>query len=281
MPMKVERMMFNGNRNIFPTPFEFRRHGESGIPTSNLFPHVATCADDLAVIRSMTSQGNEHSSGNYFMHTGFTFGGHPSAGAWISYGLGTQNANLPGFVVLRAGQAIAPIGGPRLFSSAYLPAEHQASVIQADKPEPVPNIRPRGSDSSQRARLRFIGGNDRRFIDSVDGNEQIEAAVRNYETAYRMQGAVPELCDLRGESEATKKLYGLDSKDIMKVHYARQCLLARRLVERGVRFIALSCLSSHQAGPNSPWDQHGQLEKGHRAMAFQVDQPIAGLLKDL
>ena len=281
MPMKLERTTANANGKIFPSPFEFRRHGESGIPISNLFPHVATCADDLAVIRSMTSQGNEHSSGNYFMHTGFTFGGHPSAGAWISYGLGTQNANLPGFVVLRAGKATAPIGGPRLFSSGYLPAEHQASVIQADKPEPVPNIRPRGSDSSQRARLRFIGGNDRRFIDSVDGNEQIEAAVRNYETAYRMQGAVPELCDLRGESEATKKLYGLDSKDIVKANNARQCLLARRLVERGVRFIELSCLSSHQAGPNSPWDQHGQLEKGHRAMAFQVDQPIAGLLKDL
>lgn len=283
MPVKVERTMFNNNGNIFPTPFEFRRHGESGIPISDLFPNIASCADELAVIRSMTSKGNEHASGNYFMHTGFTFGGHPSAGAWISYGLGTENANLPGFVVLRSAHASAPIGGPRLFSSGYLPAQHQASTLQADRREPVRNIRARGNAAAQREHLRFIGGIDRGFIDSIQGHDQIEAAVRNYETAYRMQSAVPELCDLRGETNATRKLYGLDSNDPEKAAYARQCLVARRLVERGVRFVELSCLGKgiYDSPPGNPWDQHSSLELGHRAMAAQVDQPIAALLKDL
>ncbi|MCH2126638.1 MAG: DUF1501 domain-containing protein [Pirellulaceae bacterium] len=283
MPVKVERTMFNDNGNIFPTPFEFRRHGESGIPISDLFPNIASCADELAVIRSMTSKGNEHASGNYFMHTGFTFGGHPSAGAWMSYGLGTENANLPGFVVLRSAHASAPIGGPRLFSSGYLPAQHQASTLQADRREPVRNIRARGNAAAQREHLQFIGGIDRGFIDSIQGHDQIEAAVRNYETAYRMQSAVPELCDLRGETNATRKLYGLDSNDPEKAAYARQCLVARRLVERGVRFVELSCLGKgiYDSPPGNPWDQHSSLELGHRAMAAQVDQPIAALLKDL
>jgi len=276
MPVKIERTMFNENGNIFPSPFEFRRYGESGIPVSSMFPHVATCADDLAIVRSMTTKANEHAQGNYAFHTGFPFIGHPSAGAWVSYGLGTENENLPGFVVLRSGDSPAPHGGVGMFGGGYLPSQHQASFIEADKKHAIANIFPAGSRRLQRERIDFIRSIDAGFIESLQAADPVEAAVRNYETAYAMQSEVPELCDLSGETHATKQLYGLDSPDEKTAAYARQCLLARRLVERGVRFVELTCLG----GPNT-WDQHGELEKRHGENAFWVDQPIAGLLKDL
>jgi hypothetical protein len=285
MPVKVERTMFNNNGRIFPSPFEFKRHGQSGLEISSLFPRIAQwCADDLAVIRSMTSKVNEHAQANYFFHTGFPVMGHPSAGAWIHYGLGSSNQNLPGFVVLQAGGAVAPHGGVGLFGNAYLPAQHQASIITADAPEPVANISPRESDPSQRGRLAYVQDMDSDFLLKTAADPQVEAAVLNAETAYRMQSAVPELVDLAGESRATRELYGIDDPHPQKAAYARQCLLARRLVERGVRFVELSCLTEGGIGaggaPN-PWDQHGELEKGHAVMAHQVDQPIAALLVDL
>ncbi len=283
MPMKVERTMFNQNGNIFPSPFTFREHGQSGLPISSMFPHVAESADDLAVIRSMTSKVNEHAQGNYFFHTGFPLIGHPSAGAWMSYGLGTENRNLPGYVVLQSGGAGLPHGGKGNFSNGYLPATHQGSIIEVDAKEPVHNIRPTDGATDQRGKLDFIGSMDKGFLSAVGGQDAVETAIQNYETAYRMQSAVPELCDLRGESEATKKLYGIGHPNAVTGAYARQCLLARRLVERGVRFIELSCLPQKAGGGQgaNPWDQHGGLEKGHRNMALQVDQPIGGLLKDL
>ncbi len=283
MPVKVERTQFNNNGNIFPSPFTFRKHGRSGMDISSMFPHIATCADDLAVIRSMTSRVNEHAQGNYFFHTGFPFMGHPSAGAWTSYGLGTENRDLPGFVLLQSGGAAPPHGGVGLFSNGYLPAQHQASILIADQPEPVRNIRPQETDLVQRQRLEFIAKMDRQFLAATAEAAPVEAAIRNYETAYRMQSAVPDLCDLRGESEATKKLYALDSTNGPTAAYGLQCLLARRLIERGVRFVELSCLPQQLGAgqaPN-PWDQHGGLKTGHTNMALQVDQPIAGLLKDL
>ncbi|MGD9854000.1 MAG: DUF1501 domain-containing protein [Planctomycetaceae bacterium] len=283
MPVKVERTQFNNNGSIFASPFKYEQYGESGIPVSSLFPHVGRCADDLAVIRSMTTAVNEHAQGNYAMHTGFPFLGHPSAGAWINYGLGSENQELPGFVVLESGGAVPPHGGVGLYSSGYLPAQHQASIIEVDRPEPVRNIRPPASDLTQPSRLSLIRRFDEQFLASTGGDAQVEAAVRNYETAFRMQTAVPELCDIRGETQATRDLYGVDSDIPQLAAYARQCLSARRLIERGVRFIELSCLTAGIGagnGPN-PWDQHGDLEKGHAALAKQVDQPIAGLLTDL
>ncbi|MEZ6073246.1 MAG: DUF1501 domain-containing protein [Pirellulales bacterium] len=283
MPVKVERTMFNDNGNIFASPFEFQQYGECGTPVSSLFPHVAQHVDSLAVIRSMTSSVNEHAQANYFFHTGFPFVGHPSAGAWIAYGLGSENENLPGFVVLRSGSATAPLGGPGMFNAAYLPAQHQASIIEADVAEAVRNIVPREPGGVQRARLDFVAQLDRRLLDSLDGNSQIEAAVQNYETAYRMQAAVPDLCDISDETASTQQMYGLDASDPAKAAYARQCLLARRLVERGVRFVELSCITKNIGAGNAgnPWDQHSDLEKGHSAMAHQVDQPIGALLTDL
>jgi hypothetical protein len=167
--------------------------------------------------------------------------------------------------------------------TVFLPAIHQASIINADAPEPVRDILPKEPDDQQRRRLSFVGKMDRRFETATGDDPQIESAIRNYEMAYRMQSAVPELVDISGETEATKKLYGLDSPEPKKAAYARQCLLARRLVERGVRFVELTCLSYNIGGGNgpNPWDQHAELRNGHEKMAFQVDQPIAGLLKDL
>jgi len=284
MPMEVERTQFNNNGNIFGSPFDFHPGGESGLPISDLFPHLREhCADDLAVVRSMTSTVNEHAQGNYFFHTGFPFIGHPSAGAWTSYGLGTENADLPGYVVLKSGKAGTPHGGVGQWSSGFLPAQHQASIFQVDADEPVRNVRPRERDAIQRARLDFIDSVDREFAAETRGHPEVEAAIRNYETAYRMQSAVPELCDIGGESDATKRLYGFESDNPMTRAYGHQALMARRLVERGVRFIELTCLPQKPGGKQAPnpWDQHGGLEKGHRNMAHQVDQPIAGLLRDL
>ena len=283
MPVKILRTQFNNNGNVMASPFKFKRYGQSGTPVSSMFPHVAESVDELAVIRSMTSKVNEHAQGNYAFHTGFPFMGHPSAGAWVSYGLGTENQNMPGFVVLQAGGAAVPHGGVGLFSNGYLPAQNQASIIVGDKAPAVRNIQPREDDVSQRSRLDFVNGLDRAFLNRIGGDNDVDAAVRNYETAYRMQASVPELCDLSGETAATKKMYGMDSPNGVTAAYGHQALLARRLVERGVRFVELSCLPEKMGGgqaPN-PWDQHGNLKGGHENMSLQVDQPIGGLLKDL
>ena len=281
MPVEVKPTMFNDVTGIMPSPWEFGRYGDSGIEISELFPHVATCADDLCVIRSMTSKGNEHAQANYFIHTGHPFLGHPSAGAWTTYGLGSESDNLPGFVVLASGGV--PLGGVGIYGNGFLPAVHQASFLYPEEEEALNNIRPADPDPIQRKKIDLIRALDEQFVAEGSQNPAIEAAIRNYETAYLMQSAVPDLLDLSGETEATKKLYGMDSANPETAAYAKECLLARRLVERGVRFIELTCLMrpSVPGQVGNPWDQHGELIAGHTDMAMQVDQPIAGLLKDL
>ncbi len=282
MPVPVKPTMFNNNGNIMRSPWAAKARGQSGIVMTDLFPNIAELADEMAVIRSMTSKVNEHAQGNYFFHTGFPFMGHPSAGAWVAYGLGSENQNLPGFVVLQSGGATVPHGGVGVYSNGYLPAQHQASVIRVDENPALANIRPKETDAQQRQRLGFIKAMDEQFARSSQ-ETAVEAAIHNYETAYRMQTAVPELCDLSGESDATKRMYGLESKHAPTVAYGKQALVARRLIERGVRFVELSCLPQQIGagqGPN-PWDQHGGLEEGHGNMARQVDKPIAALVRDL
>lgn len=283
MPVKVERTQFNNNGRIMASPFRFTPSGESGIPISSMFPQIATVADELAVIRSMTTPVNEHAQGNFVMHSGLPFMGHPSAGAWVTYGLGSENHNLPGYVVLQSGGAVPPHGGVSLFSNGFLPAQHQGSILQADRAEAIRNLVSMDSPGAQRRRLDLIEHFDASMLQETAADAQIEAAIENYETAYRMQAAVPELCDISGETEETQRRYGVDSANPEKAAYARQCLLARRLVERGVRFVELSCLSLGigAGGAPNPWDQHGDLEKGHTAMGVQVDQPIAALIADL
>ena len=283
MLVTIERTQFNNNGNIMGSPFKFQKFGESGLSVSSMFPFVAQQADELAVVRSITTPVNEHAQGNFFIHSGFPTMGYPSAGAWAVYGLGSENQNLPGYVVLQSGGAVPPHGGVALFSNGFLPAQHQGSILKADAAEAVRNIRSADADQIQKQRLDFVRRQDEQFVKEAAGDDKIEAAIRNYETAYRMQSAVPQLCDISGETQATRDLYGLDSKNRSTASYARQCLLARRLVERGVRFIELSCLTEGigAGGAPNPWDQHGALQKGHTAMARQVDQPIGGLIKDL
>ena len=281
MPFKTERTMFNQDGNIFPSPWGFTRYGESGIPVSDIFPNIGSVADELCVIRSMTAKFMEHAQGNFYFHCGTPFAGFPSMGAWVTYGLGSENQNLPGFVVLGGGGI--PIGGINLVGNGFLPSIHQASLIHPGREEPLRNVAPKEADRLQRKHLAFVNEMDETFLSSLGGHEPIEAAINNYEIAYRMQSAIPELVDISGESEATKKLYGLDSESTPKAVYARQCLMARRLVERGVRFVELTMVSTKGKtdAMQNPWDQHKKLKEGHQANAFTVDQPIAALLKDL
>ncbi len=279
MPFQTERTMFNQDGNILPSPWEFTRYGVSGIPVSALFPHIGSVADELTVIRSMTAPFMEHAQANFYFHSGMPFTGFPSMGAWITYGLGTENQDLPGFVVLGSGGI--PLGGVNVFGNGFLPAIHQGSMIYPENAEPLNNVTPSETDRPQRERLALIGDLDRSFLDRT-GDAQVEAAIDNYEIAYRMQTAVPELVDLAGETEATAKLYGLNSPNASTAAYGRQCLVARRLIERGVRFVELTMVGTQGMGQAAnPWDQHTKLEEGHTANAMTVDQPVAALITDL
>ena len=200
----------NGNRQWLKSPWPFQRHGESGMPISSLFPHIAGCADDLAVIRSMKADLPIHSTGVLRLHTGSNNAGKPSLGSWVTYGLGSENRNLPGFVVLSFG--VVPCGGLENYSNGFLPASHQASLIQADG-TPIDNILPGDKDQRiQLAKLALLRRQDESFSQSLGVDDTIESAITNYEMAYRMQSLVPDVLDLSRETEATQKLYGLDSK---------------------------------------------------------------------
>ncbi len=267
-----------GNRRWLKSPWAFRRRGQSGLPISALFPHIASCADDLAVIRSMKADLPIHSTGVLFLHTGSNNAGRPSLGSWCTYGLGSENRNLPGFVVLSFG--VVPCGGLENFSNGFLPANHQATLFHAEG-TPIDNITaplPNGRGSSQSALLDLLRGQDADFARSTDGDQAVSSAIRNYELAYRMQSLVPDVLDLSCESQATQRLYGIDSAIASKRLYGIQCLRARRLVESGVRFVEITC---PPGASNGAWDQHGNLKAGHEKNALDTDQAIAGLIKDL
>lgn len=262
---------------VLKSQWEFKQRGESGAWVSDLFPFLAEkeVVDEIAFVKSMTSNFSEHTFANYFLHTGSGLQGRPSMGAWLGYGLGSENKNLPGFVVLNGG--LIPPGGLDCFGSGFLPASYQGSVfLPREKPianiesiEKVPGI--------QRRKLDLIRDLDQARGSEVGFDPAVETAIQNYETAYRMQTAVPDLMDLSGESDAVKKLYGLDADFKNTQTFGLQCLLARRLVERGVRFIELTC----PGGNGDRWDQHKKLHDGHTKNCKTVDQPIAALIKDL
>ena len=273
--MKIEPTQFNNNGATFGSPWKFQQYGESGIPVSELFPHVARHVDKLAVIRSMTSEFPEHTSANYFLHTGTGIQGRPSMGAWFGYGLGTECRDLPGFIVINGG--LIPPGGLDNFNSGFLPATYQGSMFAASDP-PVANIKRQEAKAElQQNKLKLLEKLDAQAVEHLGKVDAVESAIRNYELAYRMQSVVPNLTDLSGETAATRQLYGLDASYGPTASFARQCLLARRLVERGVRFIELTCPSLG----HDRWDQHSNLKKGHEDNSRAVDQPIAGLLEDL
>lgn len=259
---------------ILKSPWKFRRYGESGIPVSALFPHVGSCADELCVIRSMVSRFSEHSAANLFLHSGIGRLGRPSLGAWVNYGLGSECKNLPGFVVLSSG--MIPPAGEGCFDNGRLPARFQASVFKSGA-RPLADLRDAADDRPRHRKWDMLKQINRHALQRTGHIDELEAAISKYELAFQMQTAVPELVELTGESRSTQQLYGLEAGDVATQTYGRQCLVARRLIERGVRFVEILC---PDVGSDR-WDQHEQLVEGHERNARAVDQPIAGLLTDL
>ena len=260
----------------FGSPWEFQQRGESGLWVSDLFPHLAGVADHLCVVRSMVGELPLHGQSNLLLHTGRIGGQAPSLGAWVSYGLGTENKNLPGYVLLN--NDWVPNGGLENFGSSFLPASHQATTMRA-RGTPVDNIAPVDSATMQRRKLALLAGQDAAFAAQSSEAADIEAAIANYETAFLMQSTVPNIADISREPEHIRKLYGLDSADEHQRLYATQALRARRLVEAGVRFVEITCPSFD--GNNSPWDQHGQLKALHEKNARITEQSVAALITDL
>ena len=257
-------------------PWEFKQRGESGLWVSDLFPNLAQVADHLCVVRSMVGELPLHGQSNLLLHTGRVLGQAPSIGAWISYGLGTENQNLPAYVLLN--NDWVPNGGLENFGSSFLPASHQATMMRA-KGVPVDNIAPQDSSALQRQKLALLADSDSAFGKQTSEPQEIEAAIANYETAFRMQSTVPDLADISKEPEYIQKMYGVDSTDEHQRFYATQALRARRLVEAGVRFVEITCPSFD--GNNSPWDQHTHLKANHEKNARVTEQSVAALIKDL
>lgn len=273
-PLKKDKTQFNNDGSVLASPWKFKQYGESGIPVSDLFPQIASHVDKLAVVRSMTANFPEHTAANYFLHSGHGQAGRPSMGAWFGYGLGSDCDNLPGFVVLNGG--LIPPGGLDCFSSGFLPASYQGSMFTSSNP-PVANVTPADDGVIQRRKLDLMRALDASLLARTGPNDAIESAIGNYELAARMQLAVPDLMDVSNETAETQRAYGLEADYPQTRIYGRCCLLARRLVERGVRFIELTC----PAGNGDRWDQHSNLKEGHEKNAKTVDGPIAALLADL
>ncbi|MEM6365463.1 MAG: DUF1501 domain-containing protein [Planctomycetota bacterium] len=271
----VQPTQFNNVGKMLASPWAFQSYGESGLPVSDLFTAVGQHADDLAVIRSMTSEFPEHTFANYFLHTGSGLQGRPSMGAWINYGLGSEAEELPGFIAINGG--LTPPGGLDCFGSGFLPASYQGSIFQPHSTG-VADIQSRSFAGAHRTpRLDLTRRMDQLSQSRYGVHDAIDSAIHNDELAAAMQLAVPDLMDTSDEPEHIHRLYGLDSDYKPTQIYAKQCLLARRMVQRGVRFIELTC-------PNvgsDRWDQHRDLKAGHEKNARAVDQPIAGLLTDL
>jgi hypothetical protein len=251
----------------------WKQHGQSGIWVSDWLPHTAQCVDDIAVVRSCWGEGINHSAGVCQMNTGSILGGRPSLGSWVSYGLGTENTDLPAFVVLQDNQS-SVVNGPRNWSAGFMPAVYQGTRLQGGS-EPIPNLNTPASHTpeQQENRLEFINSLNRNYAARHRDQTELAARLTSYELAYRMQASAPTAVDLAGESDATKALYGLDQKETATM--GRLCLLARRLVERGTRFVQIY----HGAG--SKWDSHTGMEKNHAALCASMDLPVAGLLRDL
>jgi hypothetical protein len=261
---------------LMKSPWEFKQHGQSGIPVSSLFPHVAGCVDDLCLIRSMVGDGVDHGGALLQLHTGTINFVRPCMGSWVLYGLGTENQNLPGFVTIKPSLAH---GGAKNWASGFLPGAFQGTPIGhaglkvADiVSEPIEYLKNKGfSSDQQRFELDMLEKLNRRHAAAHENDAELEARIQAFELAFRMQTQAPEAFEVEKESEATRKLYGMDEE--VTRDFGWQCLLARRLVERGVRFV--QCSHSYK------WDQHSELVAGHTKNAAEVDKPIAGLLKDL
>ncbi len=263
---------------LMPSPFTFRRHGQSGLEVCELFPKIGALCDEYALIRSAFSKSNDHVQAHYALSSGQIRMGFPSLGAWVSYGLGSVNRDLPGYVVLYD-QRGGPFGGPANWTSGFMPAAYQGTVFRSAG-EPILDLKPPPgmSGEEQRKRLAALGKLNAMDAARTPSNTELAARLESYELAYRMQSAAPEAVDLASESAATKKLYGLDEAHTEP--FGRQCLMARRLVERGVRFVQM-----YHGGLGiqnlDTWDAHEDVKTNHTRHAAATDTPIAGLLIDL
>jgi hypothetical protein len=266
--------------NVMRPPFDFKQHGQCGRWVSTVFPHVAQCVDDLAFLMGMASKTNVHGPGSYMMNTGFVMPGFPCMGAWISYGLGSLSENLPSFVVMPDPRGL-PYNNLGNFSSGFLPVAHAGTVIKPTAPTPIVDLFPPKSakfitSQSEKDGLDLLTKLNRAYAEQNPGDSRLEARIASYELAARMQLSAPEVLDISNETEATKSLYGLDQK--LTGEFGRRCLIARRMLERGVRFVQVW---SGAAGPTNNWDNHSNIEKELPPMAAATDLPIAGLLRDL
>jgi hypothetical protein len=263
---------------LMPSPFAFRRHGQSGLEVSELFPKLGALCDEYALIRSAFSKSNDHVQAHYALASGQIRMGFPSLGAWVSYGLGSLNQDLPGYVVLYD-QRGGPFGGPANWTAGFMPAAYQGTVFRATH-EPILDLQPPPGVSAAEQRRRLAALRQLNSLDAAraPSNSELAARLDSYELAYRMQSAAPEAVDLSSESPATRRLYGLDEAHTEP--FGRQCLMARRLVERGVRFVQL-----YHGGLGNQnldtWDAHEDVKTNHTRHAAATDTPIAGLLSDL
>lgn len=250
------------------SPFAFHKRGASGIEISELYPHLGSCADELAVIRSTTADSSAHGSASLQMNTGHLRQGLPSMGSWASYGLGSVNSNMPAFVVLVNG---APYSGATNWSAGFMPAEHQGTVFNITG-DPISNLASSKGvmPDEQRRRLDLLAQLNQSHLKSCPMNDELAARIESYELAFRMQSHAPEAVDFKQESEATRAMYGIGDKEADR--FGRSCLMARRLVERGVRFVQIY---------HSNWDTHGDNDNRHRKLCGQTDKPMAGLIQDL
>jgi len=276
----VESVTNSPGFKVMQSPFAFRQHGQSGRWVSDQLPHLAGVVDDLAFLMSMTVPTNVHGIGSYMMNTGFTLPGFPCLGSWVSYALGRISENLPDFVVLPDPNGL-PYNNLGNFSAGFLAARHQGTTINASSRDPIPFLNPPASakqitPGSESDGLALLSALNRRHQALTPGDDRLEARIGSYEMAARMQLSAPELFDLAGESPATRKLYGLDTPET--ADFGTRCLLARRMVERGVRFVQVW---SGAGGPTNNWDNHANIHTELPKMTRQVDQPAAALIRDL
>jgi hypothetical protein len=276
LPFEPPRLMRTRPGHLLRSPFAFRKHGGAGIDVSEVLPHIASCIDDICVVRSVVGDNINHNGACLQMNTGEQNFSRPSMGSWLTYGLGTENQNLPGFVVVSPAQ---PAQGAPLWSSSFLPAAYQGTLV-SDLENPIANLgNPRFAPGEQRRQLDLLGRLNGRHRLGREEDSRLDARIASFELAFRMQMEAPEAFAVEGESDATRKLYGLDDK-VTEI-FGRQCLMARRLVERGVRFVQLYHTMRHDGPSCQLWDQHSGLREGHRLNSAATDKPIAGLLRDL
>jgi hypothetical protein len=276
LPESIERVitpMGVSENPLLPTRRRWQRYGESGLEVSDWYPHVGRHADKLCVIRSCQADGLNHVGSVCQMNTGSILAGRPSLGAWVAYGLGSDSQNLPGFVVLLDNEKEPP-GGTRVWGTGFMPASYQGTRFRGNGAPILHLAQPKSvNEPRQRGKLGFLARLNRQHLAKRQHDDELEARIAAYELAYRMQAHAPEAVDIAQETEATRHLYGLDQKTTAP--FGRNCLLARRLVERGVRFIQL------YSGSGSKWDAHAKIEQNHTARCQETDLPIAGLLQDL